>query len=1507
VSFGSSESTLCNTHIARAHSSWLIKIRDSGISRADDLQHTTPTSMAEDDGKGASRSRFKSKWGKILKNSEQLKTNVGDSFSSRKVKDTNSQEDVADFLKPSIERAAANRPRLDVSIAQRWPEPNEVRQAGAFPPDGSQSVNGWRKRRRREGLAVGFVKTVPEIIGHGGDETMDPPSDVAIQKAKAHGAAADNKPMGQENGYPIPPDHTDGPRLPPIAGLNTPANGAIPSYRTHDPPTRVEEQPPPPRIGISRAPTAYSGQSDDWSPISDYDDAPPLPNAQNSMDARLAERPQDTNSPPQLRVSPAPRDLNSLVHKKEHNMRANEGMALRRASAMIEPLEFEAGDDLGLDLGSFAAATAAYRAEVAATPPTSGVDRAPVIPPIETPSPISIASPDSPSPFADTKYIKRHSRDAYPGPEHAQHLPTQPPAGRSPFADPKYLQSRLKDPSPSRPLGRDESDQASYFPNGTQPARLDEPQSLGSRQPDAPPNPVASHDRSRSIRQQHADMSFVVPQGPRDPSPEKSQRPAQPQPRMAEQPSYMRAAHSTGYENMQQVAARPMPAPRMATEPQPTPGSRDQSPYRDRIFDSQPPSQNPATVYGRPNQSNTSINRFAPAPGAHSRSNSQDQRSPQSIRSVSEDMSPPPLRYVDTSRTTSPLSQPGFIPFSQTQTHPAARQNDMRSNEYPSSQLGPPKPSPYARGPSPNGYFDVERQHPLQPARSPMAILQASDASRPGSAHSTKSLHAPKPPNHSRSASDVAAENAFDDFGGRVAHMKGVFKLTAEKEQATDSCTPSMWLRAAFWWYLRGKAGLETLLQQRGKSRDVEHRELLAQPHVDLAKTSWMLADPLERYVGMGSPDPRQPSDPEALLRRDVSILKGHLKSLAYSMLRNNIMPPPQSLIQGQDTQIWLEYPRFTPDAAAALSGAGVKRSLILEHQSNFTAPSDALPLGDSPQYHYYHRSTVNVSLNTDDVTTDRVSVPCNLTVLRDRRDYQSTVVIASQSELVYLKIAPRQHNNGGLTWHDVSWKAGSLAISISLPQGIDVTVRFFEQDFRALWNLVEYSRKIDYNIRPEEGEVLAHEAQLVEVQYVDSSNQRAFPQDKVTRCRALLWERFEEFKHGGALRKRHQGFRLVVATDSGHKSLSSFVHALGATGPLFFEFITDAAAHGTTAMVVRIREEHRQCRMLLVFPNMDSRQMFYNKLNAIDVKDHETIVGKMALTGLNIESVTEALGGLSSGHSELSSLHWQKLGITNDHVEDASGRMPDTVGSESLRIVARHSHGCITDRLNLDKGELLLRLPCNDTQTVQILRQPQTDMTMSIDARNAPHNVSDGVADVFKVAQNLSTVRTFTFATPHDLHAFETAITGFTVRYDGLASTLAISRRMMVVPIYHKWAATKVRIQIVANQQNTVFQLLAFMEDFAHAEALCFQIKTTDVFETIKGDGKNKRWAVKMVDAKFTLPPPQGKDEIFSPEEKAKRRFINLEGLDYAQEHDDITVGFDSQEGMLHISQPLC
>ena len=180
-------------------------------------------------------------------------------------------------------------------------------------------------------------------------------------------------------------------------------------------------------------------------------------------------------------------------------------MALRRASAMIEPFEFEAGDDLDLNLGSYAAATAAYRAEVAATPPAPGGERVPIIPPVDTPSPQSAASPDSPSPFADTRYIKRHSREAPPAPEHAE-APTilpaaPPPVKRSPFADPKYLQSRSKDASPSRPPRREDSQQGRYAPGGTQPTHMTGPPSLDPQQATVTLSQAVSHERSRSIRQ----------------------------------------------------------------------------------------------------------------------------------------------------------------------------------------------------------------------------------------------------------------------------------------------------------------------------------------------------------------------------------------------------------------------------------------------------------------------------------------------------------------------------------------------------------------------------------------------------------------------------------------------------------------------------------------------------------------------------------------------------------------------------------------------------------------------------------------------------------------------------------------------------------------------------------------------------------------------------------------------------------------------------------------------
>jgi hypothetical protein len=125
------------------------------------------------------------------------------------------------------------------------------------------------------------------------------------------------------------------------------------------------------------------------------------------------------------------------------------------------------------------------------------------------------------------------------------------------------------------------------------------------------------------------------------------------------------------------------------------------------------------------------------------------------------------------------------------------------------------------------------------------------------------------------------------------------------------------------------------------------------------------------------------------------------------------------------------------------------------------------------------------------------------------------------------------------------------------------------------------------------------------------------------------------------------------------------------------------------------------------------------------------------------------------------------------------------------------------------------------------------------------------------------------------------------------------MARRRMVVPIYKKWESQNVRVQIVERENQ--HQLVLFFDNFAHAEAMNFKIQAMDVFEKIdkkSGLGStlgDKRWGLKLVDAKFAL--PGGRGEGREGKGVVKSRFVNLDLLEYAGEHDDVTVSFESQE----------
>ncbi|GAB7356421.1 hypothetical protein MBLNU459_g7193t1 [Dothideomycetes sp. NU459] len=855
---------------------------------------------------------------------------------------------------------------------------------------------------------------------------------------------------------------------------------------------------------------------------------------------------------------------------------------------------------------------------------------------------------------------------------------------------------------------------------------------------------------------------------------------------------------------------------------------------------------------------------------------------------------------VPSARGTSGSQNQGATSYNEggVQTHPAPIADYTRSsspNAYRNGSLQAPHGTQSAqrpsgspsltqtpsRGNSPN-YFSAHRAAP-QESSSSSGLGPPQLVSRSCSQNSQIPIPA------SGDASEMAA---FADFSSRVEHMRGVFRLTAERENPTSSMNPSQWLRAAIWWLHKGRAGLGDVVKHVVRDPDGQRRELLTQAHVDVAKTWWILSDVLDQMVSSHSPQ-------QDYLQRDVEAVRSHLRSLTLSMGRNGVMPPHQSLIQGQDTTIWMAYPHFAPDVASVLRGSAQRPLAAGDDRSIFNA-LEALPLGDTRDSFCYSRMFVSVSVNTEDADTDRVVMPCILTMLRGRSDYQTRVVISSQVDLVNISIKPGDGGHGkGSTWHDVSWKNRSHGIYVRLPRGFTLNVDFQENDFRALWNMVEYTKKVEASLRPEPDEIFLHEARLVEVQYSDSSNPHAFPKDRVRACSALVFEKGITRNEGTGARRLHRGYRFMLVTNTINKTLSCVSFELGRGSPLLLEFVGNAVANEVPAMIVRVQEAKRQCKATLVFNGSNDRRELYEVLNSIRLMQDERLTGRATLKSLAIVPTDQS----AISNNALESIQWQEVRVVNRNADQAGQEQGNTVLSENLRILVNHDSGCLSDRLNLGPGELLMRLPLSNAPTLQLLRGPQADMTVTIDTRHARPPVPEGLTELVQTVASKPTIRTFTFSSLPDLHAFQRALTRFTVRYDSPASLFAISRRRMVVPIYKKWEATKVRVQIVT-LRNSV-QVLAFFEDFSHADAMAFRIKTIDMFEKAKGD-KGAKHCVRLVDAKFSLPGKEKDDEEAGEEDPSetklwgkgvKRRFVNLEGLDYAEEHDDITIGFERGE----------
>jgi hypothetical protein len=527
--------------------------------------------------------------------------------------------------------------------------------------------------------------------------------------------------------------------------------------------------------------------------------------------------------------------------------------------------------------------------------------------------------------------------------------------------------------------------------------------------------------------------------------------------------------------------------------------------------------------------------------------------------------------------------------------------------------------------------------------------------------------------------------------------MQSIFRLTAELGGSMYNHTPMQWLRVAIWWFLNGRAGMETLIRSRSKTG--EQLERLAQPHVDLAKAWWIVTEVIPKHPNVRiygdlrtdnqtqlAKEANEPAMAEVHDVRDAILY--YMKMLLGSMKRHQSMPPTQALIQGQDQSIWIEYPQFAPDAHSVLAGTASKPMLANGAGTPLINPSLCIPLGDTKSDFCYFRMFVKASLSTEDSNTDRVPLPVVISVLRPREGFKVKLAICSQSELVNIEVG--MNKDAGPTWRDLVWKTKTRGFTLQLRHGFSLNVDLSEQDFRSLWSIVDHTNRVESNLRVREDERFSCQMYMREVMYRDSSNPGAFPPERVKGCKLIAFEKFERSNEGGGKRRLHRGYRVVVVTNASNRTLSCVNHEMGTKQePINFAYTTEP--DNAPGMILRFREEipdknPRDCKLELVFNDSKDRNQIFGTFTSMTVADDEATYAQVPLKAFSIESADQADGFSHSGKDVLKKLQWQEAKVVNLDAAAADLESAPTVKSESLRIVCRHGAGVISDRMNLGK-----------------------------------------------------------------------------------------------------------------------------------------------------------------------------------------------------------------------------
>jgi hypothetical protein len=827
----------------------------------------------------------------------------------------------------------------------------------------------------------------------------------------------------------------------------------------------------------------------------------------------------------------------------------------------------------------------------------------------------------------------------------------------------------------------------------------------------------------------------------------------------------------------------------------------------------------------------------------------------------------PPALSVQTHDVYNPY-QPPPLPHSQP---PSASETSPSKPPYP---LGSPDKR-ILQGP----FFE---QSPSSVYSQSSSFAQRQVPTRQGSKLSDVNDHVSSP----RDAGLAAEGGALDTFVLRTRHLFALFRLHAEMHKPLTSYAPADVMRAALWWFLRGRMALEVAVRERPTSSQGQEKNEFAkqQAYADLAKGYWLSQDAF--------PDIREsqrlPVDPDVDEARKN--LKASLEKLSLSMQRNGFLPPEEAFLpQTIDKFIWIEYPPLSQDIVALLSGSSSSALGQMQMPGSGMSILETLPIGDSAQSFCFGRVHVDaILMEQGGHESQRLYLPCLLSIVRPQKHPDLMFVIASQNGAVQLRI--QGNRNAGPVWDDVRWRSDACCLDIRLPRGFILVVQCSQSDFRLLWNMHDFSAKVQSSLYPRQGEQCVFRSTLKAFQYFDNDPQaRQFPKESTPSCDIGLYERVLREDAATGPRCFHGGYRIAVVTGTTTKTLSGVNQVYLPQQPVQYGFLR--GDQNDPALSLKFENGRQKGSMVMTFKDDKERLRVHNLLAGTMIRPDEHVFCEVPLRGVWF---AKYFGDVQSFQS-LSSLPWERVRVINDA---GNGDRPPCVLSDKLRIVFESKEGTMTDRVNVAPGELKLRLDVANPTCLMLYRQPQADFTVAVTEAKVSRELSQGLTKDLEALQQFATLRTYMFPTLPELHQFQEAMTGYKVVFDGFASTFAISRRRMVVPIHKKWEAGPTRIQVV--QQDRVTHLLAFFDEFSHGKCMSFALKGTDQYEAF---GKGSKTGVKFDDAKFPLPkmPADGEDAN-SIQVTADTAFVCLDLPELPGEHDDISITFENEAGKLFL-----